>query len=146
MATASAPPHLCLQNMGGSIGYGAPAATGAALAAGGRPVITLIGDGSAMYTIQALWTQAREQLPVITLIIANRAYRILELEAARMQVHPPGPAMQAALHIGAPDLNFVQLAEGMGVPGRRVHNAAQLAAALAEGLRARGPLLIQVDI
>jgi acetolactate synthase-1/2/3 large subunit len=145
-ATASAPPHLCLQNMGGSIGYGAPAATGAALAAGGRPVITLIGDGSAMYTIQALWTQAREQLPVITLIIANRAYRILELEAARMQVHPPGPAMQAALHIGAPDLNFVQLAEGMGVPGRRVHNAAQLAAALAEGLRARGPLLIQVDI
>lgn len=145
-ATASAPPHLCLQNMGGSIGYGAPAATGAALAAGGRPVITVIGDGSAMYTIQALWMQAREQLPVITLIIANRAYRILELEATRMQVHTPGPAMRGALHIGAPDLDFVKLAESMGVPGRRVRDATQLAAALAEGLRARGPLLIQADV
>jgi acetolactate synthase-1/2/3 large subunit len=145
-ATASAAPHLCLQNMGGSIGYGSPVATGAAMAAGGRPVISIIGDGSAMYTIQALWTQAREQLPVITLIIANRAYRILELEAVRMKVREPGRAMQSSLHIGSPDLDFVKLAEGMGVPGRRVSNAAQLAAALSEGLRSRGPLLIQADV
>lgn len=145
-ATASAAPHLCLQNMGGSIGYGAPAATGAALAAPGRPVIAVIGDGSAMYTIQALWTQAREKLPVITLIIANQAYRILELEAARMGVRDPGQAMKNSLHIGAPDLDFVKLAEGMGVPGRRVRNAAQLAEALAEGQRLHGPMLIQAEV
>lgn len=145
-ATAGAAPHLNLQNMGGSIGYGAPAATGAALAAPGRPVIAVIGDGSAMYTLQALWTQAREQLPVVTIIIANRAYRILELEAKRMEVHDPGRAMRESLHIGAPDLDFVKMAEGMGVPGRRVRDGAQLAQALAEGLRGRGPMLIQADV
>jgi acetolactate synthase-1/2/3 large subunit len=145
-ATASAAPHLCLQNMGGSIGYGGPVATGAAIAGGGRPVMSIIGDGSAMYTIQALWTQAREQLPVITLIIANRAYRILELEAVRMKVREPGRAMQSSLNIGSPDLDFVKLAQGMGVPGRRVSNAAQLTAALSEGVRSGGPLLIQADV
>ena len=145
-ATVQAAPHLWLQNMGGSIGYGAPAAIGAALAAPDRPVIALIGDGSAMYTLQALWTQARESLHVITLIIANQAYRILELEAARMGIQTLGPAMARSLRVEGPTLDFVKLAEGMGVPARQVNDAAQLRDALAHGLKARGPMLIQANV
>ncbi|RYF61802.1 MAG: acetolactate synthase large subunit [Comamonadaceae bacterium] len=145
-ATSQAPAHLWLQNMGGSIGYGSPAALGAALAAPGRPVVAIVGDGSAMYTLQALWTQARERLQVITLIIANRAYRILQLEAARMDIQAPGAAMTQSLQIDGPELDFVKMAEGMGVFAVRVGNAAQLRSALAEGFRATGPMLIQVDV
>ncbi|RYF55308.1 MAG: acetolactate synthase large subunit [Comamonadaceae bacterium] len=145
-ATSQAPAHLWMQNMGGSIGYGSPAALGAALAAPQRPVVAIVGDGSAMYTLQALWTQAREGVHVITLIIANRAYRILQLEAARMEIHAPGAAMTQSLQIDGPQLDFVKMAGGMGVHAVRVGTAAQLRAALAEGFRAKGPMLIQVDV
>jgi acetolactate synthase I/II/III large subunit len=141
-ATAGAPEHDWLFLTGGSIGYGIPVATGAAVAAPGRPVLNLEADGSAMYTIQGLWTQAREALDVTTVILANRSYAILAFELARVGAEP-GEATRDLLEIGRPDLDFVALAEAQGVPGRRVEDARALAAALREALAEPGPHLIE---
>jgi len=141
-ATAGAPEHDWLFLTGGAIGQGIPLATGAAAAAPDRPVICLEGDGSAMYTIQALWTQAREGLDVTTVIVANRSYAILQFELARVGAEP-GEAMRDLLEIGRPELDFAALARAMGVPGRRVDDCAELAAALREALAEPGPHLIE---
>ncbi len=141
-ATAGAPEHDWLFLTGGSIGWALPVATGAAVAAPDRPVLCLEGDGSAMYTIQALWTQAREGLDVTTVILANRSYAILQFEMARVGAEA-GEAVRDLLEIGRPDLDFVGLARSMGVPGRRVEDARALAAAIREAVAEPGPHLIE---
>ena len=142
--TAGARPHTWLQNMGGSIGYGGPVATGAAVACPDRKVIALSGDGSAMYTIQCLWTQAREKLDVVNVIFANRAYQILRNEFAGVGAGAPGPKAMSMLSIDNPTLDFCAMAKGMGVEGRRVTTAEEFAAALTDTLKTRGPQLIEV--
>ena len=145
-ATAGAPPHDWLTLTGGAIGQGLPVATGAAVACPDRPVVSLEGDGSAMYTIQALWTQARESLDVTTLILANRSYAILDWELPRVGVTSAGAAARGLIDIGRPDLDFTALARGHGVPARRVDQAPDLVAALREALAEPGPHLIEAVI
>ena len=142
--TATAAPHDWLQNMGGSIGFAPPVATGAALGAPGRPVICLTGDGSAMYSLQALWTQARESLHVITLVFSNRTYQILKMEFAGVGAGEPGPSALAMMNLDRPDLDWVKMGEGMGVPSTRAATAEELCTALARALDADGPSLIEV--
>lgn len=142
--TAAAGPHDWLQNMGGSIGFAPPVATGAALGAPGRPVICLTGDGSAMYSLQALWTQARENLHVVTLVFSNRTYQILKMEFAGVGAGQPGPSALAMMNLDNPDLDWVRLGEGMGVPSSRATTAEELCVALSRALAAEGPSLIEV--
>lgn len=142
--TAGAAPHDMIQNMGGSIGYSPPVATGAAVACPDRKVICLTGDGSAMYTIQSLWTQARESLDVLTVIFANRAYQILRNEFAGVLAGTPGPRATAMLTIDKPELDFTALAKGMGVPATRVSTTEEFCKAFAAGCREKGPRLIEV--
>ena len=141
-ATAAAPAHDWLTVTGGSIGFGLPAATGAAVACPDRPVLCLDGDGSAMYTIQSLWTQARESLNVVNVIVANRSYAILDFEMTRMGA-VGGRAAGELFDIGRPALDFVGVAASMGVPGRRVDDAASLTEALREAFAEPGPRLIE---
>ena len=151
-ATAGAPRHDWLTLTGGAIGQGLPAAVGAAVAAPQRPVLCLQADGSAMYTLSALWTQARENLDVTTVIYNNGAYDILRLELQRVGADTPGaggvpgPRAQALLDISPPRLDFVALAGGMGVPGRRVTTAEELNAALAEAFSDPGPHVIDAIV
>jgi acetolactate synthase-1/2/3 large subunit len=142
-ALAAAAPHDQLDVTGGSIGGGLPLATGAAIATPDRRVWCLEGDGSAMYTIQALWTQARERLDVTTVICANRRYAILAHEHQQIEGIPPGPRALPVLSLDRPTLGFVDLARGLGVEALSVATAEELDAALARAARHRGPLLIE---
>ncbi len=146
-ATAGAPAHDWLTLTGGAIGYALPVAIGAALAEPDRPVLCLESDGSAMYTIAALWTHARERLDITTVIYANRAYDILRIELQRVgaaaQDQPPGPKAESLLDLTSPTMDFVQIAEGMGVPARRVNSAEELAAALQWAFGEPGPHVIE---
>ncbi|MHA6618225.1 acetolactate synthase large subunit [Pseudonocardia sp. DLS-67] len=148
--TAGAPPHDWLTLTGGAIGYGLPAATGAAVACPDRPVWCLQADGSAMYTISALWTQAREGLDVTTLVYHNSAYAILRMEllqtGAAEQLTGDGARARSLLDLGRPDLDFVALAAGMGVPGERVTTADGLAAALRRAAAEPGPHLVEAMV
>ncbi len=145
-ATAGAPRHDWLTLTGGAIGIGLPMATGAAVAAAGRPVLCLEADGSAMYTPQALWTQAREGLNVTTVVLSNRSYAILNMELHRVGAGGGGPLSRRLLDLTDPDLDFCHLARGMGVPARRVENAEDLASALEVGFAEAGPTLIEVPL
>jgi len=142
--TAGAAPHDWLQNMGGSIGFGLPVATGAAVACPDRRVISLSGDGCAMYTLQSLWTQAREGLNVTTLVFSNRAYQILRVEFAGVGAGAPGKKAAEMMSLDNPPLDFVALAKGMGVPASRVTTCEELVAAMRRDLREPGPRLIEV--
>jgi acetolactate synthase-1/2/3 large subunit len=142
--TAGAPPHDWLQNMGGSIGYGMPVAVGAAVACPDRKVLALIGDGSGMYTVQALWTMAREGLDVTAVIWANRTYQILKGEFDNVGAGRPGQKANDMLEIGRPDLDWVSLATGMGVPASRATDCESLTKELQRGLAEAGPKLIEV--
>jgi acetolactate synthase-1/2/3 large subunit len=142
--TAVAAPHDWLQNMGGSIGFSTPVATGAAVACPDRKVICMVGDGSAMYTLQSLWTQAREGLDVTTIVFANRTYQILKGEFSGVEAGEPGRKALDMLNIDNPTLDWVSLAKGMGVPGRSVTTADAFNDALAEAVRTQGPRLIEV--
>jgi len=142
--TAGAPPHTVLTVTGGSIGYGMPCATGAAIACPDRPVINIQADGSAMYTVQSLWTQARESLDVTTLIASNRSYHILKLELARAGVTDPGPGTLSLVDLDRPDIDWTQIAEGMGVPGVTVTTAERLAQELRKAIAEPGPHLIEM--
>lgn len=144
--TAGAPPHSWLNNRGGSIGYGLPVAIGAAIAAPDRKVIALEGDGSAMYTLQALWTMARENLDVTVLIFANRSYRILLGELANVGVENPGPRALDMFSLSRPDLGWVEMARGMGVEAVKVSTAPALADAMDAGLASSGPFLIEIEM
>ena len=144
--TAGAAPHDWIQNLGGSIGYSTPVATGAAIACPDRKVICMVGDGSAMYTLQSLWTQAREGLNVLTIVFANRIYQILRGEFDGVGAGEPGQRALDMLKIDRPTLDWVALARGMGVPGRAVATADEFNRALAEGIAEQGPRLIEVQI
>jgi acetolactate synthase-1/2/3 large subunit len=141
---AGAPAHDWLSNTGGSIGLGMPLAIGAAVACPDRKVICLEGDGSAMYTVQALWTQAREGLNVVNLILSNRSYRILNIELQRVGAESAGARARSLLEIGRPDLDFVALSQAMGVPAVRVADAEALTRELARALNEPGPRTIEV--
>ncbi|MGH3968285.1 MAG: thiamine pyrophosphate-dependent enzyme, partial [Mycobacterium sp.] len=146
-ATQSAAPHDWLVNTGGSIGIGMPLAVGAAVAAPDRPVLCLESDGSAMYTISGLWTQAREDLDVTTVIYNNGAYDILRLELQRVGAEgAPGPKAQQLLDLTGPRMDFVKLAEGMGVPARRASTAEEFADALRASFGESGPHLIEAMV
>lgn len=142
--TAGAPPHDWLQNMGGSIGYGMPVAIGAAIACPERKVLALVGDGSGMYTVQSLWTMAREGLDVTAVIWANRTYQILRGEFANVGAGDLGRKARDMLDIDRPDLDWVSLAKGMGVPAVRATDCETLTARLGQSLAEQGPSLIEV--
>jgi len=145
-ATAGCPPHDWLQLMGGAIGQGLPLATGAAVACPDRPVFSLEADGSSMYTIQALWTQAREDLDVTTVILNNRSYAILNIELQRTGAGEGGPRARELFDLSRPDLDFVRLAEGMGVPAAAAHTADELVDALQRAAAEPGPHLIDAVV
>ncbi|CAN5313635.1 acetolactate synthase large subunit [soil metagenome] len=148
-ATAGAPAHDVLTLTGGAIGFGMPTAVGAAIAAPDRPVLSLQADGSAMYTICALWTQARENLDVTTVVYNNGAYDILRVELQRVGVEAaesPGPKASDLLDISRPTLDFVSIAHGMGVPARRVATGEELVTALEWAFTEPGPHLIEAMV
>jgi acetolactate synthase-1/2/3 large subunit len=141
--TASAAPHDWLTAMGGSIGFGLPCAIGAAIAAPDRKVLVLEGDGSAMYTVQSLWTMAREGLDVTVLIFANRAYRILQGEYAGVGAGTPGPRASHMLMLDRPTIDWVGMARSMGVEAGRATDLGGLARELARGFASSGPYLVE---
>lgn len=145
VAGDSAAPNSWLALTGGSIGIGIPLSAGAAIACPDRPVITLQADGSAMYTLQGLWTQARENLNVTTVILANRSYEILKGELHNVGAQP-GPDALSMLNLDRPDLDFVSLAKGMGVPGRRVEDIVELVKSISDAAKEPGPYLIEAAI
>jgi acetolactate synthase I/II/III large subunit len=142
--TAGAPPHDWLCLTGGAIGQGVPLATGAALACPGRPVVCLQGDGGAMYTLQALWTQARESLDVTTVIFSNRKYQILEVELWRLGFKTPGARTLEMTSLDRPELDWVRLAAGMGVHAARAETAEAFSKLLSMSFAEPGPHLIEV--
>ena len=142
-ATAGAPPHDWLTLTGGSIGIGLPLAVGAAVACPDRKVLALGADGSAMYTAQALWTMAREGLDVTTVVLSNRSYAILNMELQRVGAGAGGPKARSMLDLHQPDLDFVALSTGMGVPATRADTAADFSDQLARALAAPGPNLVE---
>jgi len=144
--TVASQPHDWLQICGGAIGLGLPMATGAAVACPHRKVIGLQADGSAMYTVQALWTQAREGLDVTTVLFANRAYASLKHELHNVGAHNPGRKALDMLEIGRPDLDWVALARGMGAEAGRATTNAEFIRQLRAGLASEGPYLIEAVI
>jgi acetolactate synthase-1/2/3 large subunit len=145
-AAAAAPPHDWLTLTGGSIGQGLPVATGAAVACRDRRVVALEADGSALYTIQALWTQAREGLNVTNVILNNGAYAILRLEMVRAGIDAQTHTASELFDLSRPKIDFVHIATGFGVPARRVTTQRQLTKALQESFSEPGPSLIEVII
>ena len=141
--TYGAAPHDWLQISGGAIGIGLPLATGAAVASPGRRVVTLQADGSAMYTVQALWTQARERLDVTTIVFANRKYAILLGELAHVGANPGRTALDM-MDLGNPDLDWVKISEGLGVPAARATDMAAFNDLFARSCATPGPFLIEL--
>ncbi|MDJ0868773.1 MAG: acetolactate synthase large subunit, partial [Myxococcota bacterium] len=140
---AGAPRHSWLSLTGGSIGQGLPCAVGAALACPDRKVIALQADGGGMYTLQALWTLAREGLDVVVVVCANRSYRILQLELHRAGIAEPGPLAMGLTDLSRPALDWTALARGHGVPASRAETAEALAEQLRRALAEPGPALIE---
>jgi acetolactate synthase I/II/III large subunit len=140
---AAAPPHTTLALTGGAIGHGLPCAVGAAIACPGRRVIAFQADGSGLYTLQALFTMAREGLDVTVVICANRVYRILQVELARAGVAEPGPEARRLTQLGPPPLDWVAAARGFGVPGTSASSAEAFAEALRRSLESPGPSLVE---
>jgi acetolactate synthase I/II/III large subunit len=145
-ATAGAPPHDWLTLTGGAIGQGLPLATGAAIACPDRPVLALEADGSAMYTLQALWTHAREQLDITTVIFSNRSYAILNMELGRTGAVAAGHTARSLLDLSRPSIDFTALAAGMGVPASRAVTAGEFATQLRLALAEPGPHLIEAAL
>jgi len=142
-ATAGAPPHDWLNLTGGAIGQGLPVATGAAVACPDRPVLALEADGSAMYTISALWTHAREQLDITTVIFSNRSYAVLNMELDRTGASTTGEMARSLLDLSRPAIDFTALATGMGVPASRAVSADEFVQQLRRALGEPGPHLIE---
>jgi acetolactate synthase-1/2/3 large subunit len=143
--TFIAAPHDWLQITGGAIGQGFPCATGAALAAPDRKVVCLQADGGGMYSLQSLWTQARERLDVVNVVFANRAYRILQGELVAVGAQP-GPASRELFDLSRPALDWVKLSQGMGVEAARVDTLEAFAKEFAAACARRGPYLIELVI
>ncbi len=144
LATVTAAPHDHLSLTGGSIGQGIPLATGAAVAKPDRKVVCIQGDGGAMYTIQALWTQAREKLDVTTVIFANHSYGILNVELARVGARNVGPKALSMLDLHNPELDFVRIATGLGVEASRAETLEAFEDQFADAMSRKGPRLIEV--
>ncbi|HEX3364618.1 acetolactate synthase large subunit [Phenylobacterium sp.] len=144
--TTSARPHDWASIMGGSLGYGLPVAIGAAVAAPDRKVIALEGDGSAMYTPQALWTMAREGLDITILVFANRRYQVLLSELSNVGAMNPGRRALDVLSIGDPDIQWTGLARSLGVEAGRAETLEEVSRELARGLASTGPYLVEVVI
>ncbi|MFC2045513.1 acetolactate synthase large subunit [Chloroflexota bacterium] len=144
--TAGLPEHTFITIVGGSIGYGLPCAVGASIACPERPVVDFQADGSAMYTLQALWTAARNGLNVTTLICSNKSYKILKVELSRAGVTSFGSQVSALVDLDRPDINWVKLAEGMGVPGVSVDSIGGLAKEFSNAQAEAGPHLIEMLI
>jgi acetolactate synthase I/II/III large subunit len=144
--TAGGPRHDLLTLTGGAIGQGLPVAVGAAVACPDRPVLALEGEGSAMYTIQSLWTMARESLDVTVVIFNNRSYAILNVELERVGAQGGGPRAKQQLDLAGPDLDFVQIAKGLGVPAVRVDTSEDMTSALERALAEPGPHLIEAAV
>jgi acetolactate synthase-1/2/3 large subunit len=145
-ATRTAPRHEWLGNTGGSIGIALPLALGAAVAEPERRVLCLTADGSAMYTLQALWTMAREGLKVTTVVFANHTYAVLKREFSYLGVGEPGPKAEELFDIGRPELDWVQLAKGMGVPACRVSSLDEFSKTLRAGFESNGPTVIEIPL
>jgi acetolactate synthase-1/2/3 large subunit len=144
--SAGAPPHALMAVSGGAIGQGMPCALGAALASPERKVIDFQADGSALYTVQALWSQAREGADVTTLVCSNRSYRIVEMELERTGIDTGRTAAKALTRLSPPEIDWVRLAAGFGVPGVRVESAEDLAVAIRRALAEPGPHLIEMPL
>jgi acetolactate synthase-1/2/3 large subunit len=144
--TAGGPTHDWLTVTGGAIGWGLPAAVGAAIACPDRPVVAVEGEGSAMYTIQSLWTMAREGLDVTAIIFNNRSYAILNMELQRVRAGSAGEKAKAQLDLSQPDLDFAQIAGGLGVPAARATTAEEFGSALERALAEPGPHLIEAIV
>jgi acetolactate synthase I/II/III large subunit len=144
--TAGAPRHDVLTLTGGAIGQGLPVAVGAAIACPDRPVIALDGEGSAMYTIQSLWTMAREELDVTVVIFNNRSYAILNIELERVGAERGGEKAKSQLDLAGPDLDFVKVAQGLGVPGVSVDTSERFVAEFARAIEKPGPHLIEAVV
>jgi acetolactate synthase-1/2/3 large subunit len=140
--TVAGPRHTWLSLTGGAIGIGPPLAAGAAIGAPGRKVLALQADGSALYTPQALWTQAREGLDVTTVVLANRGYRILAGELAKVGANPGRTALDM-LELAEPAVDWVGFARSLGVEGERVDDAGRLAEAIGRGLATPGPYVVE---
>jgi len=145
-ATLGAPPSDWLGNTGGSIGIAMPLAVGAAVASPDRPVLCLSADGSGMYTLQALWTMARDGLKITTVIFANRTYAVLKREFSYLGIGEPGAKALDMFDIGRPDIDWVHLAKGMGVPATRVTSLDAFGKALQAGFESEGPTLIEIPL
>jgi acetolactate synthase-1/2/3 large subunit len=141
-----AAPHDWLANTGGSIGIAMPLAVGAAVACSNRNVLCLSADGSGMYTLQALWTMARENLKVTTVIFANRAYSILKREFSNLGIGAPGTTASHLFEIDHPDLDWVSLAKGMGISAARASSLDAFASLLRRGFESEGPTLIELPL
>lgn len=141
--SAGCPPFTYLTITGGAIGQGLPCATGASIACPERKTLAFEADGSGMYTLQALWTQAREGLDIATVICSNRSYRVLRMELARAGIKEPGPNALSLTDLSKPDLDWVKLASGMGVPAVRAETAEAMAKHLQHAFSEPGPHLIE---
>ncbi|MEW6630961.1 MAG: acetolactate synthase large subunit [Pseudomonadota bacterium] len=144
--SAFAAPHDYMMGTGGSIGGGMPMATGAAIACPDRKVVNLEADGSGMYTVQALWTQAREKLDVVTIVFSNRTYAILHGEMRNVGVNVIGENARRMLDLDQPALDWVSLAKGMGVEAARADTCERFDALLESALSRPGPFLIEAAI
>ncbi|MBA4113822.1 MAG: acetolactate synthase large subunit [Verminephrobacter sp.] len=144
--TAGAPRHDLITLTGGAIGQGLPNAVGAAIACPERPVLALIGDGTSMYTIQALWTMAREKLNVVSVIFNNASYSVLNVELERVGAEKVGAKALSQLDLTGPVIHFAQLAQGMGVHGVRTTTAEEFVRALEHALATPGPHLIEAVV
>ena len=145
-AAATARPHDVLALTGGAIGIGLPLAIGAAVAAPDRKVLSLNGDGSAMYTIQALWTMARENLDITVVVFANYTYRILNIEMQRTGAGDAGPSARKLLELGDPNIDFVAVAKGLGLPAVSCATAEEFEKAFAAAMAQKGPMFIEAVI
>ena len=144
LLTANAAPHDWLTLTGGAIGQGLPLAVGAAIACPDQKVIALEADGSGMYTVQALWTMVREQLDVTVVLLNNRSYAILNIELSRVGVEQPGPTALSLLDLSNPDLEWTDIARGMGMQAIKVETVAAFDQAFADAMAQQGPCLIEV--
>ena len=144
VAAPGAGPYESFALTGGAIGQGLPAAVGAAVAAPDRKVIALQADGSGMYTMQSLWTMARESLDVTVVVCANRAYRILQMELHRTGHDDAGPQARSLTELTGPEPDWVSLAAGFGVEGMRAATLDELRVGLERGLATDGPYLVEV--
>ncbi len=142
LALANGPRHEWLGHTGGAIGQGMPVAVGAAVARPDVKTVCLAGDGAGMYTVQSLWTMARENLDVLTIVFVNHAYRILKIELARTGAGNPGPAADGMLSLGNPEIDWVKLAESMGVAAEAVSTCDGFNDALRRAVAMKGPRLI----